>query len=825
MLFCLLVLIQIFTFKTNAFAQALSITPTLTLSPTPSPTSSPTPTSSPRIEPGTWVPDPEVTFVGKTSSRSGEFLNWTLRNYQWSTLVNGTNPLVSFWATIRNVVYAFFALFVLITAFVLIVTQGRSITIMKFIPRFVIIILLVTFSFALLQFIYKIVDIIQGFFLTNPAGPGFISDKNLLHIGYNYTQFIGFRRVGAAFEESAFFSLLLTKITAVTYYTLAGILVVRKIILWFFIIISPIFPLLILYAPIRNTAKIWVGEFFRWLLYAPVFAIFLSGLVHVWRLGIPLQFNFTGVGTPNSIVYPTAINILLGGPNPNNPVSFTNSVNTPDTFALYVVALIMLWIVIFLPFLLLQIFLDYLNSFSFNENSLIKQIINTRFSLLNKNIPPPPSPVPPSLGPLSSQGIGRALPFEDKIPSYIQKPQGLARPIPISSKTSWQSISNKFSQKSVPANAEILRLTNLSIPTMGDIAKYETATLTNDIRSHQETARVHETLEKIANPSVIAVSSEREHYREIRENLVSESQKGNTLAASILSAANMTVSSQPVSEKTNIIEVKQVFKQITNPALVTNLEERQQYTEVKEKLTAESTEGGELASAVLSVNDQTSEKDVEEVKNKVTKAKQQGNPIADLILSLLSKKTGLPQSESFPVVNKVQTVNLDDYEAVRKMWQENYQKLDPPRTIDGKQPERKEWIKNDMDKINQTINLLLSNDRQKAQQGREMVAKVLPFLLIGGFSQTEITAYLKAKLEAGKSVLSELEKGEEEEETTLSAERRHEEKPKEMIATAEVKESEKSGTSNLSGTDLGNSTPNRKDDINNLRTENNDNKI
>src|SRR3989344_6151112 len=129
-----------------------------------------TPTPLPQ---GQWVKDDEVTFVGKVAARSGEFLDWTLANYYWSSVSSGnSNPLASFWATIRNIVYAFFTLFVLISAFVIIVTRGKNITVMKFIPRFIMILLLVTFSFALIQFIYQITDAIQGFFLKSPTFAG-----------------------------------------------------------------------------------------------------------------------------------------------------------------------------------------------------------------------------------------------------------------------------------------------------------------------------------------------------------------------------------------------------------------------------------------------------------------------------------------------------------------------------------------------------------------------------------------------------------------------------------------------------------------------------
>src|SRR3990167_5962484 len=85
-----------------------------------------------------WVRDPEVTFVGKTASRSAQFLDWTIQNYNWICMVrisdnqcdNTGNPLVKFWETIRNIVYGVIALFVLATAFVLIITRGQNITIM-----------------------------------------------------------------------------------------------------------------------------------------------------------------------------------------------------------------------------------------------------------------------------------------------------------------------------------------------------------------------------------------------------------------------------------------------------------------------------------------------------------------------------------------------------------------------------------------------------------------------------------------------------------------------------------------------------------------------
>ncbi len=735
---------------------------------------------------GTWVSDSDVTFVGKVGARAGSFLDWTLQNYNWSFVLSGQNPLASFWVTIRNIVYAFIAIFVLITAFVLIVTRGRNITVMRFIPRFILIVLLVTFSFALAQFLYQIVDIVQGFFLKNPdaatvAAYPFIWQGNLLYIGFDYQNFLGYRIYGSAFDESAFISLLLVKLTAVTYYVMVGILLLRKIILWFFIIISPIFPLLLLYSPIRNTAKIWIGEFFRWLLYAPIFAILLSGLVHIWISGIPLKFNFV----PGKVVYPTAINILLGGP--GQPLSLINSVNNSDTFAQYIVALLMLWVVIILPFLLLQVFLDYINTISIGENAWVKQLATTGSSFMGRGRNAGPEPQPP----LSSQpaGMARSIPFTAK----IEIPETKARNI--SSNIFSKGSSQMANLHSIQSSSEILRLTNLSVPTMRDIAKYETSAISSDISRHAEIAKVHETLERIANPSVISTPLEKQRYDMVKEKLVSEGQKGNYLATSILSAAKTASasSSASISAPTSILNKQQeitklghTLERIGNPDIAGPIE-RQRYITIKQQLFEAEKNGDPVATSILAASKKGKLGATDEVKENLKEAKERGNSLAAAIL----QEAGVVDIEkalvsNFPVVNRVQSVSLDDYEAVKKMWVENYQKLDPPKSVGSKEVNRKGWIMSDINKITETINLLVSTDPQNVKKGMESVGTILPFLLIGGFSQTEVIAYLKAKLEAAKAVVAESSKKEDEENTTLGEKQKTEEKPKEMSAEEET---------------------------------------
>lgn len=697
----------------------------------------PTPTDTPLTigagavspTPGVWVEDPNVTFVGKVASRSGSLLDWTLQNYGWVYVGSGeTNPLVSFWVTIRNIVYVFLILFVLVTGFLIIITRGKSITVMRFIPQFMLMLILVTLSFALTQFLYQIVDIVQGFFLKSPSGATpFISQRDLLQISFDYKNFVGYRRFGFEFDESAFMSLLLVKLTAITYYSMIGVLLIRKIILWFFLIISPVFAVLLMYFPLRNTGKIWMGEFFRWLLYGPIFAIFLAGVVFVWRAGIPLQFHgFNGAGSEGSVIFPTAVNILLGGP--GQQVSLNNSLNTPETFAQYIVALLMLWIVILLPFLLLQILLDYMRTSFLTEHVPIQQFLNGGSSFFtNKLGAPPVAPTPVSPSPPSqSAGMVRSLPFAKRLnieniqesnTREVTTKTSLAQPAMQSyGQSSFQAGKNKRVQD----QADVLRLTNLTIPTMRDIAKYETALISRQSIDHEKITKIEQTLREIAQPENVVLPANRQQAISLKAQLVEQSKQGSAAATAVLSAAQSAV-------------------------------------------------GGGVTS-----------------------------------LSSSSVQQGVSQSKnvvSLPAVNTLQSVSLDDYESVKKLWKENYEKLDPSENKEGKK-DRKAWIEDDIKNIEHAINLLTTNDPAKVKEGMNVVGKMLPFLLMGGFSQTEIIAYLKSKIEAGKAVLSEMSNKENEEDTLLDVEKKKDEQKKVMHAEAEAEVPETTPKETTQKTDL-----------------------
>lgn len=896
-----------------------------------------------------WIIDNEVTAIGKNASRSGLLLDWALKDYNWSFTTPGTqNPLLPFWVTLRNIVYAFLIAIVMISAIVMLVTRGKSLTIQRFIPRFIVIVVLVTLSFSIVQVLYELVDVIQGFFIRPGGVP--ISQRDLLFIGWNYEPFIGLRLLGDQNYESAFTTLLFVKLTTFTYYVMLGVLLVRKIILWFFIIISPLFPLLLFFYPLRNTAKIWLGEFFRWLLYAPLFAVFLAGVVSLWELGIPLSFNFDTTNTASAIIFPTAVSILLGGP--GQAVGQLNSLNLVDTYAQYIVALMMLWAVIIVPWILLQIFLDYLSDVNMNSNPVLKQIAGVINKLpLN---PPPGTPPPPPDN--SGAGKARRIPLikDFQIPTITN----LARQIPTSSTVS------------------VEQMTKLSVPTLRDIAVYESQSLSNSEKTKLEAERVRQTLTHIAQPAQIKNEKERNEFERIRETLRNQSLKGDKIASTILKASeNYAQSSQVTNdtttnlttivnqlqnpdsvknevdrekvvilkeriekeskegnplasklsqavtpavnsvnltkaleqfvtpskdietfEKTEKLKEKiqqeskegnslattilttitsltrqqkasETLERILQPQTVLNLSEREKYEQISQSITAEREKGNtfatlfteklqqlrqtsdvtekdkilsEIYETVVKENDmnnplaalilgqigqlreETSDSQINILRDELTKAQEQGSPLADELMNLSQKEhlsdeevhdiekkveeakrngdplgvlladllqrkqlteTGGVRPQALPQTNRIQQVSLDDYEAVKKMWTENYEKLDVPEGED-----RKKWVKDDVKQISETIDLLSSENAENVQQGMDKVSDILPFLLIGGFSQSEITAYLKAKMEAAKSILIQLEK-QDEKETEVLVENKKAEVPKHLSQTVSVENS------------------------------------
>ena len=597
-----------------------------------------------------WDEDPEVTEVGKGIVRARDFLNWTLStdNANWVFLsqeTGGLNQVAQFWELIRNIAYGLTVLIVLITAFVIIITRGKSINVRKQLLLIAAVFLLITFSFSIIDFLYRFIDTLQNYFLKLPNSDGTsISSKDLLNVGFKYGDFTGYKEQDA--NEAANTGIFLVKATSITYYAMAGILLLRKIILWFFIMLSPLWVLLLPFQLVRGTAKVWLGEFFRWLFYAPIFAVLLAGLTKMWKSQIPLS----GVSNPSD--YPAGISILLGGP--GQSVGITNNINV---FATYVFALLMLWVVILLPFLLLKIFRDTFVKLFKDDNEFMQKTFGSLYPFLGRQGAPTPAPIPPA-----GEGLAREMSLRRPPVDSIN-----ARNVVINAQVA------NIDALPQAKTTDIVKYAGLSVPNLRDLARLE---------MDQQSLSQHQTaLRNIASPTAISSIHERSRFSSIQQELLSRSRKGDAAASTILAAAESAKTNRPV------------------PIVV-----------------------GTRAVA--------------------------GKPDVPV--------TGKPTM--IPTINRMQTVAVEDYEDVKKMWEENYRAGDVP--ISDKVKSREAWISQDAKKMQSVIELIGSGDEERKKQGLEELAVVLPFLLLGGFSDQETTVYLKAKLEAAKKVLIELEKKE-----------------------------------------------------------------
>lgn len=69
---------------------------------------------------------------------------------------------------------------------------------------------------------------------------------------------------------------------------------------------------------------------------------------------------------------------------------------------------------------------------------------------------------------------------------------------------------------------------------------------------------------------------------------------------------------------------------------------------------------------------------------------------------------------------------------------------------------REEWLDEDIVKLTNTSDLIASSDEIQKKKGLTQIGGMLPFLLLGGFSEIEAYTYLQAKLEAAKQAKEEL---------------------------------------------------------------------
>jgi len=718
--------------------------------------------------PGTnhyWVEDPKITAQGKADERARQFIYWVINK----NAIDDHPVLKNIWNNTRNIAYIFTILISAIMGIGLIVGQRTSfdtkVKIWPLIWKILGSLLFITFSAAIVITLVQLSEIVMKFFTENLGG------KDVFNIYFgsqstekNYIDFIGCRDLNYRAQESVNTELFLLNLKNIAFYLMGAMILLRKIVLWFLLFVAPFIAVLFPFVFIRNIAWIWIGVFFQWLFYGPLLSLFLGALAGIWKIGIPFPFDFSRAGKASGYIYPTATNILYGGP-AQQLGSSLNSLNYIDTFAEYIISLIMLLAATFFPWWLLRIFRDY----CCDGINAAKNILMSMYDNMRSGPTPPPSPTP------QPTSIGSTL----KIPQQIE--------IPV--KVKLETIEEIRKVKS----EDISRSLNLSASKLTDIAHFET--------NQQTKETFQRNLNYLANPTKAETPIERQKFMNIRTELFNRAVKEDRVARQILSATSVSrmenvqkkqeilksipqtvpaiqmasikfnISQQKISSLNNtlansIASNTQVLNSISQIAQLPVVKVQTILTSFKAQSTTPSTkvmeniikETGltkEQVIAVLkqiSIISQTSKEVVRDVAQKENINEEQVTKVmASQIPIVAEPEKNIEQTVTIPP-----TVSIEDYEEVKKMWQKQYEKGEVPVTENI--TSRKQWVEQDTIFITNTLNKLVSTDETLRMQGLDDIAYILPVFLINNLKGEELVVYLKAKLEAAKTVSSQMEK-------------------------------------------------------------------
>lgn len=876
---CLLLFLLIHTFN-------ISIVSPVIAGPVP-PAPTPTPAG---VTGGDWRFDLVVDEVGKNSARAQQLLYWVFSH----SPRNRAMVLAQMWSISRNIVYVFFLLILAAggIGFIVAKRQGRigpifsgvsppffGFEVPSFIFKVAALLLYVTFSYVFVLGLMQFAQIMMDFFIKNLGGCNLFNinfgkatecvfpdrpdeyKQLMIEMERNYTSFVGYRDFTPANQEMANTSVFFVRLTTLTYNIMSVMVLLRHVILWFLLIVSPFLALFMPFIFVRNIGWIWIGVFLQWLFYGPLFALFIAGLVHIWQAGIPFGFdffrtpeNYTGGNVCDAVPFPTSINILWGGP--AQTLSQCNSANYIDTYAEYIIALVMLWATILLPWLLLRIFRDYCCDI-LRQNQATLQAIYNRL----RGAPVPgvgPAAKPSRLGPVGE--AAKALPLSFRRVQKERKVTEEAREILI----------EKLRDVSKVETRELSKVLDVSIESLRDIARVET--------DANRRLQVQERLDKIEQPARIADMQEQQRFSRLRSELVNRATQGDVVASRILESASRSrlqmimqqiavgiptaVSASQIRQAAQQTQVSEenVSRVAGMLSTLSTLPRNRQAAEVARQTSLTQEEAGRVLEVLPQVlprtvtgsqvrqtaqKAQVSEEDVfkvvgmlptvsslprtrqieevvreaglsEEQAEKILMTLPQTRPqavirripralpvavsasqiqqtarqagvsaqaVSEVVRMLptisqltnedqvaeVVKQTGLSEeqtekvlttlSKTSPVKRKEEVletrVTIEDYEEVKTMWVNHYRKSAIPKS--EKVKTREDWLKQDIQRITNGLNLLEAKQEEMREEGLKEVEKLLPFLLLGGFTDEETMLYLKAKLEAARQVMQEFE--------------------------------------------------------------------
>ncbi len=308
------------------------------------------------------------------------------------------------------------------------------------------------------------------------------------------------------------------------------------------------------------------------------------------------------------------------------------------------------------------------------------------------------------------------------------------------------------------------------------------------------------TLNALNDPRNAPQAYDKEVLTTLRAQLTRESESGNQFATTLLTATKDTkgetkmqvgqqlieqgeegniLAGKVLSQSCKSIEVSALHQKLLQMAQPTANKPAESNAEYKLLHEAAEKKGNALAKAIIAFPVAPSDDQLQVLWKQIATAGKANDTVAKHIIDRIHEIGEAPQAPA-PVTladtNRVQTVNLQDYENVKKLWEENYAKVDLAKG----ETDRKVWLQKEIAGIEEIAAMIGSTEPAMQRKGMDRVSGLLPFLLLGGFSQQEVISYMQAKLQAAKNVLEKI--GTEDTEMTVSAGEKKEKKAAEMAA-------------------------------------------
>ncbi len=474
-----------------------------------------------------WVEDPTVTSLGKGGERSRQFLLWALTRQS----IDDHPVILDVWKLSQNVALFLILIVVIIMGIGIVVGQrgigvmgssfNMNIEITPLIIRIAMLLLFIVFSARIVLIIIQLSDVLMEFFIRTlgvrdlfniffleKAGAAKNVAESLKNSEQAYREFVGCTNWNIGNQEMVTTSKAMVRFTNMTYYFLGGMLLLRKIVLWFLIMLAPFLALLAPFVFIRNVGWMWVGVFFQWVFYGPLMALFLGGLANIWNsapVHIPYVFDFSRVHRMGEVVYPTSINILYGGP--AQKLGIFNTSNYVDTFVEYIIGLMMLWTVIILPWFLLRIFRDYCCDGIY----AMKNVLMAMYDTMRGPNPTPPGPTP------TPTGTGRTA---------LDVSQNIKTPVEVTVKLeTMRDIKQAQTQ-------QIVQAISMEAHSLRDVARMET--------NKESRVKVTESLNQIQNPFKAETPTERQRLMNIRNEVQTRASQGDKVAQRVVAVTAKT---------------------------------------------------------------------------------------------------------------------------------------------------------------------------------------------------------------------------------------------------------------------------------------------